>query len=280
MGSGSRLGWITTATLLIACGAGEQPPQAPVEDQQALVIPPIGADAGSGIASEPMREPADARGSVQLMASRDPRLAKRRPRSRALVLTEVSGLERLLDTTAKTAPDRPLLRRRIAESYNELASTSSGADASRARDESIKHYAALKNDYPNYASIDEVLYYLGIAYELNGDKTNARKSYYEVIQKAPSSKLVPLAYFAFGEMFFAESVMDPSKNDLAKQAFIEVMKYPSSENPVYADTLLRLGQTYLRSKDDAKAKTMFDRLQRDFPDSSAAAQVPQDLKLP
>jgi tetratricopeptide (TPR) repeat protein len=122
--------------------------------------------------------------------------------------------------------------------------------------------------------MDEVRYYLGLAHELNGNKQAARKAYYEVIAKTPSSKLVPLCYFAFGEMFFLEAATDPSKNELALQSFLEALKYPPPDNTLYPEALLRQGQTYLRQKDDAKAAQAFARLRRDHAESAAAAEIP------
>lgn len=258
--------------LLAACG-GSAAQRPRTEDSTPLVIPPLGPDAGSAPLATATSEPADTRSAVTIPA-RDPRLATRRPRSRAVLLTEVQGLERLLASRKPDALDRPQLRRRLAEAYNELAYTASGADAVRARDESIKHYVALRHDHPTYAQMDEVYYFLGLAYELQGNAPAARTWYLELIDKAPSSKLVPLAYFAFGELYFIESASDPVKNDFAVQAFTEVLKYPAQENPIYADALLRLGQTHLRRQDDSKAKSMFDRLRRDFPDSPATARIP------
>ncbi len=286
-------GLLAAAALLassVACGARNGPgaiegdgssggaPAASAESD--LVIPPLANDAGKtpGLfgkeitTAEVVIDPYDTRST--LMTERDPRLAKRRPRSRALVLTEVQQLERLLDTTKPSSPERGQLRRRIAEDYNELAQTSSGPDAARARSKSIEHYTGIVNETPSYALLDEVLYFRGLAFELNGDLKNARSSYYELIRRMPQSKLIPLAYFAFGEMFFGEAAADALKNELAKQAFSEVLKYPAADNPVFAEALLRLGQTYLRMKDDAEAKKMFDRLARDFAGSPAAAQLP------
>lgn len=273
----------------VACGSRNGPGAmegdgssggAPASSAGDLVIPPIGTDAGAGpglfgkeiTTAEVVIDPYDTRST--LMTERDPRLAKRRPRSRALVLTEVQQLERLLDTTKLVSPERGQLRRRIAEDYNELAQTSSGPDAARARSKSIEQYTGIVNETPSYALLDEVLYFRGLAFELNGDLKNARSSYYELIRRMPQSKLIPLAYFAFGEMFFGEAAADALKNELAKQAFNEVLKYPAADNPVFAEALLRLGQTYLRMKDDAEAKKMFDRLARDFAGSPAAAQLP------
>jgi len=239
------------------------------------VIPPLGADAGAGaplVVTEPVEQmPAS---NPLAVPARDPRMIARKPRSRALLLTELAGLERLLDVTKKNAPDRPGLIRRVAETHSELAFTSSGAEAAKSRDEAIRHFTTLMDDYPNYPQRDENLYYLGLAHEMNGNLPHARKTYYELIKSAPQSRFIPFAYFAFGEMFFNEARRDPSKWDLANQAFMEVIKYPAPGNAVFADTLLRLGEVSVEKGDQNKAKQMFDRLRREFPDSGAVQKIP------
>jgi TolA-binding protein len=266
-------GSILAVACVIACGTTSQRPA--TEEANGLVIPPLGADAGNGAAVAEPTEPVDSR-SALTMSTRDPRIARRHPRSRAVVLNEVQSLERLLDSASPAPMDRPAIRRRLAEAYNELAYTSSGGDAEHARDESIKHYTAIKDEHPHYPQIDEAYYYLGIAFELKGDLGNARRSYFELIQRTPQSKLVPLAYFAFGELFYVESASDPSRIDLADQAFKEVLKYPPPDNAIYPETLLRLGQIELRRQNDERAKALFDRLRHEFPSSAAAGLIPHE----
>jgi TolA-binding protein len=249
------------------------PPASSAADNT-LVIPPLPPDAGrAAVVTEPVEAVHPA--TTLAVPARDPRMAARRPRSRALVLTEAQGLDRLLDSTAKNAPDRPQLQRRLAETYSELSFTASGADAVKAREEAIKYYTALNNDYPNYAQRDEVLYFLALAHELNGTLHRARSTYYDLIKTSPQSSYIPHAYFAFGELFFTEAKSDPSKWDLAAQAFMECMKYPAPKNPLMADTLLRMGEVYMNKGEKMKAQTMFAKLRNEFPQSGAAQQIPQ-----
>jgi TolA-binding protein len=251
-----------------------------------LDIPPLGADAGGPpIAADPVVAVIELP-SLLAIPARDPRIAGRRPRSRAHVLSEAQAAERTLAALPAGDPSRVPVLRRAAEAHNELAMTSSGPDAARARAESIKHYAELKDLVTNagsgmngppvaasYPEIDEVLYYLGLAYELTGDAKKARVSYYELLSRHPTSKLVPLAYFAFGELFFMEARADPAKNELAEQAYRKVLESPPADNPLFADALLRSGEVQQRLREPARAKDFFDRLRREFPDSAAAAQI-------
>src|SRR5262249_9454610 len=55
-------------------------------------------------------------------ADRDTRKNRLQARARALLITEISGLERLYKTTPKKSADRPQLTRRLAEAYVELES--------------------------------------------------------------------------------------------------------------------------------------------------------------
>ena len=211
---------------------------------------------------------------VSMMAGvRDERTTRLKARARALLITEITGLERLYRRTRKKSPDRPQLVRRLAEGYVELASaanrdkTQSEIDAENAkkkrnrgaydksrgeaakakkimksaRENAIKYYSVFKKDFPTYSKIDEVLYYLAYEYEQNQDLDNARKVYYELIQKAPKSKYVPNAYLAFGELFFVEAMADPGKWALAAEAYKQVLKYPPPENKVWGYAHYKLG---------------------------------------
>lgn len=258
----------------VACGGGARR-EAPAEDPGPLVIPPLGPDARKPDAAVRPDEPVEVRTALTLRA-RDPRIEQRQPRSRTLVLTEIQRLEVQLGKRTDGGRSDPTLRRRLAEAYSELARTASGPDAERARDKSIESYVALEAEHPEYALIDEVLYYLGLAYELNGDHASARRSYLELIANHPRSRLVPLAYFGFGELYFAEATRDPSRNVLALQAYDEVLKHRPTDPAIAPDALLRIGVIHRRMNDDAMAKQTFERLRRDFPNSDAAARIPLD----
>jgi TolA-binding protein len=170
-------------------------------------------------------------------------------RSPALLRTEAQGLEHLLAATPANAQDRPQLLRRIAETHVELRKQGEPGASAKA----IQAYAELGRSYPNYAQADEVYYYLALEYELAGDLMNARRSYYELIKQAPTSKYVPYAYFAFGEMFFHEAKGDPTRWDFAKQAYVEVMKFQS---PIASDAACRLGLVFDAQGDPNRAALM------------------------
>jgi TolA-binding protein len=173
--------------------------------------------------------------------------------------------------------------RRLAESYAELASAAAqGASAQQsanaaaieaaARQKAIGYYAALEGAAPTYPQLDEVRYFEGLEHEARGDFSSARKAFYGIIQHDPQSRYVPLAYFGFGELVWVEAASDPAKLDLALQAYREVLKYPN--HAVLAYAWLRTGQVSERKGDVPQARAAYRRVLRDFPGSSAAAEVP------
>jgi len=196
---------------------------------------------------------------------RDPRRAQ--PRARALLITELQGLESLLMATSQASPDRVQLRRRLAEDYVELR-RSGGANASQ---KAIDEYQALVREYPNYPLLDEVLYYLGLEHEVLGDYASARRTYFDVIAKWPSSRFVPYAYFAFGELFFQEAQGDPSKWTIALEAYRKVLSYAGS--PLAPEAAYKMIITYKAMGDEPHAAEMHRRLVNDFPSSPAASRM-------
>ena len=80
---------------------------------------------------EDSAKPGDA-GTLESTAYRDQRETRLKARARALLITEIQGLERLLKQTKKNSPDRPQLVRRLAEGYVEL-------EAAAVRDEIDEH---------------------------------------------------------------------------------------------------------------------------------------------
>lgn len=223
-------------------------------------------------------------------APRDERKSRLQARQRALLVTEIQQTERLFETTKKTAPDRPQLARRLAEEYVELESAAfrdkTEAEIKRddakkknpkaagqfqtnanqaagvmkaARKKAIDYYALIVKDYPSYAQLDEVLYYLAYEYEQANDLKNARSVYFDLIKKRPNSKYIPNAYLAFGELFFNEAAGDPSKWDLAAQAYSEVIKYPPPNNKVFGYAWYKIAYVYWNKGELDKALNAFKK---------------------
>src|SRR5262249_51317521 len=91
----------------------------------------------------------------------------------------------------------------------------------------------------------------GLEAERAGRLDLARKSYLDLIQRWPSSRLIPNAYLAFGEMFFEEA--DPTKLALAEQSYKEGIKYPPPDNRVHGYAYYRLAQVFAKKGDDPHA---------------------------
>lgn len=208
--------------------------------------------------------------------ARDPRPLARSPRRPALLIAEISGLEGLVAAVAQNAAERPTLLRRVGDAWFELsyAEAADGrvAAAGEARRKAIAAYESFVRDHPNAANADDVLYFLGYAYELLGDMSAARKTYFKLIQRAPSSRWISHAYYAFGALFLKEAQADPRMADLAVKAFEEVLKFPTSAARPWA--LLGVGEAHELAGDDARAQSAFQRLRRDFPGHPATAKIP------
>jgi TolA-binding protein len=249
------LGHAGLVGLLLACSPSPQP--APL-DAPMVDLPVASSSAGATpiatTSAAPVSDatPVPTNGCAVAIPARDRRKSRLQARSAPLLATEIQGLEQLNGATAPTAPDRPQLLRRLAEDYAELAcalfASGDQAGTRKARQDAIAKYEAIVNGYPSYAALDEVYYYAALEHELLGDLRSARSQYYSLISKFPNSKHIPAAYFAFGEMFFAEGAADPSKNQLAEQAYREVLKYPAPGNPVRADAEARLKELQTRSR--------------------------------
>jgi tetratricopeptide (TPR) repeat protein len=237
-----RLGFLLVAG--VACGA---PPPTTVEIAQ---LPQPTAQTAPTATQAPI-ETRPALAHTDFDEARDPRRASTRAKS--LIVTELSGLEQLSAATVATSPDRPSLLRRLAEDYVELRKTGD----TRAGAKAIENYKKLYAEYPSYPLADDVLYDLALEYESAGDMMNARKNLYELITKYPSSRHVAYAYFGFGEMFLFEGAADPSKLELAKQAYREVLKLQS---PITEAAECRLVRILTLQHDDPAARSMQQKI--------------------
>lgn len=223
-------------------------------------------------------------------APRDERKSRLQARQRALLFTEIQGIERLFSNTPRNAADRVTLARRLAEAYVELEAAAfrdkTNAEVERdtlkktnaqaagqkqalanqadtvmksARNQAIRYYTLVKNDYPDYAQLDEVLYYLAYEHEQASDYKTARIVYLELKDKRPNSKYIPNVYLAFGELFFNEAQGDPQKWDLAAQAYESVIKYPPPNNKVYGYAWYKLAYVAWNKGEFEKALNAFKK---------------------
>jgi TolA-binding protein len=250
---------------------------------------------------------AQAAPALPFMFALDTRRSRTQPRSRQLLITELQGLESLFQTTPKDAADRPKLVRRLAEGYVELSAaavrdsqvTTSGPDKAQkleqivkaqkveqaARKAAIKYYQLLVQQYPSFCQsanpadpskstgcADEASYYVSLEYVLSNDRDQARRSMLALLQNHPQSRYLGQVYFLFGELFFQEAEVDPSKWPLAAQAYQEAAKFPSSPAAPYA--LLRLSEVHTKQGDGQKAQAALQKLSTQFPAFDAANPAP------
>jgi tetratricopeptide (TPR) repeat protein len=279
---------VPLSLIAIACGPRAEPsvvgaPIAPTESASGSPAP--SADA-------PMATSKEARGPSPMdeRSLRDQRHTSARPRSRALLVAELQGLRTLLATMALTAPDRPEVLRRMAEDYVELAHVtpaSATADVADARREAIATYTQLATDHASYPQRDAVIYYLAYELEASGDRSNARKRYFELIQKYPQSTFIPSAYLGFAEMFFDEATKgDTSKLALAEQAYKEVLKYPPPANTAYGYASYKLANVRMQQGDYPAAlallkKTIdFGVAFRELPNAERLANIARKDAIP
>ena len=213
---------------------------------------------------EDMKKPVNP-DELKKYAERDVREQRLKPKVKELLITELTNLEDLYNNTPKNSKDRPMLMRRLAEGYVELESsamrekveaeirkdaaavTKAGKIIKTARDTAIRYYGQLKDKHPKWCQSpndtdptkstgcgDEVLYYLAYEYEQDGNYDKARDVYLELIDNwKDTSKYIPNAFLAFGELFFQEAQGDPSKWGLAEQAYRNVLKYDPPENKLW-----------------------------------------------
>ena len=141
-----------------------------------------------------------------------------------------------------------------------------------ARKAAIKYYAQLKTQYPNWCQShniadppkstgcsDEVLYFLAYEHEQASQPEEARKVYFELIQRHPASQYIPNAYLAFGELFFNEAQGDPAKWQLAEQSYKEVVKYPPPKNTMYGYARYKLAFVHWKQGELAPAMSEFKK---------------------
>ena len=224
-------------------------------------------------------------------AQRDERRSRLAARVRALLVTEIQGLESLYASTPKNSPDRAQLVRRLAEDYVELESaafrdkteagikldeakktnpagaaklqqtqTQAAAIMVAARKKAIDYYTALINDYPNYAQMDEVLYYLAYEYE-QGERLRQRAQ--GLLRAHPegaatrSTSRTRTSRSASSSSTRRRAI--PSKWDLAAQAYTEVIKYPPPNNKVYGYAWYKLAYVYWNKGELDKALNAFKK---------------------
>lgn len=117
----------------------------------------------------------------------------------------------------------------------------------------IELFERLIADWPDYRLLDGAFYLLAYCELQMGQEERARQLFAELIVKRPDSKFVPEAWIRIGEFHF-----DYNELELARQAYLEAMKYPDSQ--FYDKALYKLAWTFYRQDDFDRAIKEFKRL--------------------
>ncbi|MEO8797253.1 MAG: hypothetical protein ABI551_05150 [Polyangiaceae bacterium] len=169
---------------------------------------------------------------------------------------------------AKHTTGEPLPADDGADEGQDLAKTASarpcdpfGEDC----DESVPGAAALTNEADYFAHALK-------SYQSH-DYPQARRLFFEMLQKYPNGVHPDDAYFYFGRMFEAEGQIDPSKLPLAAQSFEQVLTYPTSTQRLAAGAALV--RVYGQMHDPVKQQLTIERFRKMGPPQPRPPQQQQ-----
>ncbi|MBW1904557.1 MAG: tetratricopeptide repeat protein [Deltaproteobacteria bacterium] len=198
------------------------------------------------------------------------RLGREQTRARAenLLEREIAILQRLVKNSADDDPRRPEVLLRLAETQFEMqiaknakvrsfddpiyeactrdkdkalckkardGQKAAQADLDKIREDSIRTYATLVRDHPNFQRMDEVLFSLAFALQELDQFEKARSVYRRLVKDHPRSRFVPNAYLSFAEYYFNDSDMDT-----AAKFYRKVLEFPPKRNSVYGYALYKV----------------------------------------
>ncbi len=194
--------------------------------------------------------------------------AKIQARQQALLDKEIRILGRLIANRPQNDPQRPEVLVRLAETQFEMqlarkaavrsfddpihdacvvkkdqaacsaaknGQKSAEKDLKDAQRDTVRTYATLVRDYPNYPRMDEVLFSLAFGLEETEDYDQARAVYHRLIKDYPKSRFIPHAYLSFAEYYFNVADLDS-----AAKFYNQVLRYPPERNSVYGFALYKL----------------------------------------
>ena len=192
-----------------------------------------------------------------------------RARAESLLEREIAILQRLVKNSSADDPRRPQVLLRLAETQFEMQMAKTAkvrsfddpiyeactrdkdqarckkardgqkaaeADLNKIRDDSIRTYATLVRDHPNFKRMDEVLFSLAFALQEVNQFDKARSVYRRLIKEFPQSRFVPNAYLSFAEYYFNEE----SDMDSAAKFYRKVLEFPPKRNSVYGYALYKV----------------------------------------
>jgi TolA-binding protein len=121
---------------------------------------------------------------------------------------------------------------------------------------SIALYRRLMARFPDYRFLHGIHYLLGYCLGEMGQGEEARRVLLTLVERYPQSSFVPEAWVRLGDWYFDEVRTDALRR--AAEAFSKMYAYP--DHPLYARAIYKLGWTYYRMDDFARAVESFANL--------------------
>lgn len=221
-------------------------------------------------AAKPKTKPTQGPTGPSLEIDLSTRLGREQTRARAesLLEREIAILQRLVKNSAADDPRRPEVLLRLAETQFEMQIAKNAnvrsfdepiydactrdndevkckqardgqkraeTELNKIREDSIRTYATLVRDHPNFNRMDEVLFSLAFALQEINQFEKARSVYRRLIKDYPKSRFVPNAYLSFAEFYFNDSDMEA-----AGKFYRKVLEFPPKDNSVYGYALYKI----------------------------------------
>lgn len=242
-----------------------------------LIAPPAhGTDAATG--------PATTGPSVEIDIAREAGISSGETRAWDLLRREIETAERIIGRTRSDDPRGAEILLRLAETYfeaqqywntraRELDDPIHNATGDRAaeltrqqreaegrvgemRENAIRTYARLVENYPDFARMDEVLFSLAYGLDEMERHEQSRSVYMRLIKNYPESRFVPHAWLSFAEYYFN----DEGDMEASRQFYAKVLETPPASNPVYGYALYRQAWVLYNLEDFAGSLAQFVRV--------------------
>lgn len=269
---------MSCAWLALLCGCGPSVGATTDARVSAVVVPnEVAKDTGQR-AKPVVAAPAVAETATPLdsaMVVRDDREGVAR-RNSGPVDNEITNLERQIDALPSTAAGYPTALVALAEAWTTRRKQTRGTTSTEAGQRAIATYARAVKEYPNMATLDRTLYHLALEQEVAGQLAAARSSYFKLVSEQVSSRFVPHAYLAFGEMFREQAKTEPSQMALARQSYLQVVDMAPTSEGVRTLAALRLREISIFEHKDADADRMLNLAREaldQFPDQHGAREL-------
>lgn len=191
-------------------------------------------------------------------------------------------LKKLIDNTSNDDPQKPELYFRMSEMFWERASARTirafdeeekclnaargnesranqcvarrkqgEAEAQGDRDQAIKIYKAIVQNFPDYPKLDGVLFALGYNYLRKGEAEGAKKIFAALIRRYPQSRYMPDTLLNLGEIYFEDGDVQAARKFYGKVASVY------KQSSVYGYAVYKLGWCFFNMGDFTNALRQF-----------------------